>query len=133
MSGSDNTAQLVSGFGGVPRTTGMREAKPVAPAAPGPASPAANGSDQKERSGGATAMPPSKEELLDKVDQLNDLAQIVRREIRFSIDDSTGRTVIRVHDATTDEVVRQIPSEEVLALAERLAQGESNLLMDTKA
>jgi len=38
----------------------------------------------------------------------------------FPFDDDTGRTVVKVVDASTDEVIRQIPSEEVLAIAKAL-------------
>jgi flagellar protein FlaG len=42
------------------------------------------------------------------------------RSLSFRVDEASGRTVITVLDATTQEVVRQIPSEEVLALARAL-------------
>ncbi|WP_374512587.1 flagellar protein FlaG [Niveibacterium sp.] len=42
------------------------------------------------------------------------------RNLQFSIDEDTGRTVVRVVDSATKEVIRQIPSEEVLAIAKAL-------------
>ncbi|GAA5181597.1 hypothetical protein GCM10025771_28880 [Niveibacterium umoris] len=42
------------------------------------------------------------------------------RNLQFSIDEDTGRTVVRVVDTATKEVIRQIPSEEVLAIAKAL-------------
>lgn len=60
-------------------------------------------------------------ETLDRVtSELKDFAQNMQRDLNFHVDDITGRVVIRVVDATTDEVIRQIPQEEVLALARRL-------------
>ncbi len=53
-------------------------------------------------------------------DRLNDFMQNSQRSLRFRVDDPSGRTVITVVNATTDEVIRQIPSEEVLAIADRL-------------
>ena len=44
----------------------------------------------------------------------------VARNLQFSIDDDTGRTVIKVVDATTQEVIRQMPSEELLAITQSL-------------
>jgi len=64
--------------------------------------------------------PLSSEELEKAVTQLNDIVQSVRRELHFSIDDNSGRTVITVLDQDTDEVIRQIPSEQVLSLAENI-------------
>ncbi|NMF99666.1 flagellar protein FlaG [Aromatoleum toluolicum] len=44
----------------------------------------------------------------------------VAQDLRFSIDDDTGRTVVKIIDSSTDEVIKQIPSEEVLAIAKAL-------------
>ena len=61
-----------------------------------------------------------REELDDTISQLNDSLQNVQRNLEFSIDKDAGRIVINVKDKETDEVVRQIPSEEVLELARNL-------------
>jgi uncharacterized FlaG/YvyC family protein len=64
------------------------------------------------------------------VQNLNDYIQNNRRELNFSIDEQTGRTVVKVIDNNTKEVIRQIPAEEVLALARRVAEemdGKGNL------
>ena len=83
----------------------------------------------------ATGVPPASgsDDLVRTVQQMNEMAQAIRREIRFTIDDSTGRTVINVIDAETDDVVRQIPSEEVLTIAARLKDEAENVLVDTQA
>ncbi len=58
---------------------------------------------------------------IDKVvSELRDFAQTMQRDLNFHVDDVTGHVVIRVVDASTDKVVRQIPEEEVLSLARRL-------------
>lgn len=63
------------------------------------------------------AQPASKPELREAVDQINNFVQSVQRNLSFSIDEGSGHTVIRVTDSHSGELVRQIPSEEVLALA----------------
>lgn len=70
----------------------------------------------------------SVEKLDDAVQRLNDLAESVQRQLRFSVDDDTGRSVITVTDKETDEVIRQIPSEEVLNLISRFQKFESGIL-----
>ncbi|MCP4492702.1 MAG: flagellar protein FlaG [Gammaproteobacteria bacterium] len=60
------------------------------------------------------------QQLEDSVSQLNELVQSVQRDLRFSIDEFSGDTVIQVLDTKTEEVIRQIPSEEVLALAKNI-------------
>ncbi len=74
--------------------------------------------------------PLSARELSQAVDHLNALAQQVRRELRFSVDETTGRVVIKVLDAETDEVVRQIPPEQVLSLVEHLKASGNSLGID---
>ncbi len=56
-------------------------------------------------------------ELEEAVSRINDYVQSVQRDLSFSMDDATGRTVIKVMDRSSGEVIRQIPSDEVLALA----------------
>lgn len=62
----------------------------------------------------------TEEELDDTISQLNDSLQNVQRNLEFSIDKDAGRIVINVKDKETDEVLRQIPSEEILELARNL-------------
>ena len=54
------------------------------------------------------------------VASLNDYAQSVRRDIQFSLDETSGHTVITVRDSQTEEVIRQIPSESAVKLASYL-------------
>lgn len=63
------------------------------------------------------------EEIKQAVRELNDKAQLVSRELQFSIDKESGSTVIKVVDSRTDEVIRQIPGEEALKVARRLSEG----------
>lgn len=63
---------------------------------------------------------PSRESLLQAVDEVRKAIEPVAQDLLFSIDDDTGRTVVKVVDASTDEVIRQIPSEEVLAISKAL-------------
>jgi len=51
------------------------------------------------------------------VSKLNDHVQNLRRNLAFSIDDTTGQTIIRVYDSETNELIREIPSEETLRIA----------------
>ena len=69
--------------------------------------------------------------LEQAVDDLNDFIQDVRRELSFSVDNESGRTVIKVIDSESQQVVRQIPPEEVVAMTERL-QSRSGLLMQAE-
>ena len=47
---------------------------------------------------------------------LNEFMQSMQRNLKFSVDEVSGESVIAVHDAKTDELIRQIPSKEALEL-----------------
>jgi len=84
----------------------------------------------------AQSEPISRAELESAVANLNERVQQVQRDLLFSVDDSSGRTVVRVVNSETEEVVRQIPSEEVLRISrniqEQLDDG-SGLIFETSA
>lgn len=68
----------------------------------------------------------------DAIEQIRTQMQGLQRNLNFNIDDSTGDVVVQVIDGDSGKVVRQIPSEEILRLAERLDEMRS-LLFETKA
>lgn len=54
------------------------------------------------------------------VASLNEYARKNQRNLEFSVDSELGRPVVQVIDASTREVIRQIPSETVLSVARNL-------------
>ena len=54
------------------------------------------------------------------IEQLNEYAQSFQRDLTFSMDEDLDRTIVRVVDRTTQEVIRQIPNETALRLARNL-------------
>lgn len=60
----------------------------------------------------------SKESLADAINMLNQVPVIKERNLSFSVDDLSGRSVIKLRDKKTDEVIKQIPSEELLKVAQ---------------
>ena len=71
------------------------------------------------------------EPIEDVVSNLNDLVRNLQRELRFSVDTKSGDTIIKVVDRETDEVVRQIPSEEIVALRQRLEETTGGFFDET--
>jgi flagellar protein FlaG len=69
--------------------------------------------------------------LKDVVSELNNLVRELHRELRFSVDDESGDTVIRVVDSETEEVVRQIPSEEVVRMRKHLQEAAGVIFQDS--
>ena len=78
----------------------------------------------------------SKEEKPDDsiegaVSDLNNLAQQMRRELQFSVEEESGELVVKVIDKETDEVVRQIPSEVLLELRKRMTEAAGAIFSDS--
>jgi len=70
--------------------------------------------------------------LNEAVSKLREQAQSVQRNLEFSVDDASGETVVKVVASDTGEVIRQIPSEVALKLAESLKEA-GNLLFSERA
>lgn len=62
----------------------------------------------------------SKSKLDQMVGKVNDLFQVEHRKLSFSVNQTTQGIVVEVRDTETDEVIRQIPPEYVVKLAEQL-------------
>jgi flagellar protein FlaG len=56
------------------------------------------------------------------VTDLNESMQSINTSISFSIDSATKKTVIKVSDAATGKVIRQIPQEDMLRIAAHLSE-----------
>ncbi len=59
--------------------------------------------------------------------QLESYVQKSGRELQFRVDSSTGSTVVSVLDRS-GQLIRQIPSEEAMRLAERLSEASGTVL-----
>jgi flagellar protein FlaG len=69
----------------------------------------------------------SREDVEAAVATIQDFVQSVRRNLNFSLEEGSGRVVVKVTDAGSGDVIRQIPSEEALQLAENLSEVRSLL------
>ena len=66
------------------------------------------------------------------IQKLNDLMAKGQRSLSFSVDKSSDAVVVRVIDTQTQEVVRQIPNEESLRLAQYI-EGMMGLIFNRSA
>jgi flagellar protein FlaG len=72
------------------------------------------------------------EAVKQKVAELNQYVQNLERKLQFSVDDNSGDTVVKVIDKETDELIRQIPSEELLEVKHAIDEYRG-ILFETKA
>jgi flagellar protein FlaG len=69
--------------------------------------------------------PPPVVDVAAAVQRLNELMNERERSLRFEVDQGSGRTVITVINAATNEIVRQIPPPELLQIAHNLEHAGS--------
>ncbi|GLR63038.1 flagellar protein FlaG [Marinospirillum insulare] len=65
-------------------------------------------------------------ELRDILDEINSALYSYNRSLRFELHEDTDDLVVKVFNTKTDEVIRQYPSEEVLARKAKLLAGDTN-------
>jgi flagellar protein FlaG len=71
-------------------------------------------------------------ELDTAIEKIQQFVNTAASDIKFSIDEDSGRTVVKVIDRETQDVIRQIPSQEILDLAQALGKLQG-LLIKQKA
>lgn len=76
---------------------------------------------------------PNLAQLAQAVKSINKAFQEQYQDLEFSIDADSNRTIIKVVDQKTKEVLRQIPSEEVLEISKALDRLQQGLLIRQKA
>jgi flagellar protein FlaG len=63
----------------------------------------------------------------DTIEKINDYLQTQGHNLKFKVDKDTGRMIVQIVDSATDEVIRQIPHQELLDIAKRLGDVEGLL------
>lgn len=63
---------------------------------------------------------PSLEKVTQAVKNINKSLQSFSQDLEFSVDSESDRTIVKVVDRKTKEVIRQIPSQETLEIAKDL-------------
>lgn len=74
---------------------------------------------------------PEVPDLQRAVEQIQKYIDSSSRELVFSIQEETGRTIITVIDATNGQVIRTIPAKEVLAMAAAIQTTGSSIFNAT--
>jgi flagellar protein FlaG len=72
----------------------------------------------------------TQQNVVDSVQKLNDMAANLNVNLQFSVDPDTKMEVVKVVDSSTKEVIRQIPSEEVIDIAKAIDKFQGMLVRD---
>ena len=75
---------------------------------------------------------PTREVVAKAAAEIQQFVQSMGRNLSFSVDETTGYNVVRVVNPSTGELVRQLPSEELLKIA-RDFQRLNNVLVSQRA
>lgn len=99
LSGTTNAQQAKTAEVASERTEAASDAKPTQP----------------------SSRPPTRQEMEKAVESANQsLKKIGQEQLVFSIDDETGINVVKLTDKQTGEVIQQIPSKTILAIAQSI-------------
>ncbi len=100
-----------------PAATGVSRQENIEPksAAPKQAKDVSRGAESR-------GSPVSMEEVNKVVDSLHELMGVLQTKISFSISDETEQVIVRVTNMETDELIRQIPPEELVALQAKMEE-----------
>jgi flagellar protein FlaG len=81
------------------------------------------GKDRETNNSGNSGQVKSLEQAVrESVEELNDFIRPYVTSLQFSIDKDLDRIVVKIMDGETKEVIKQIPSEDVLTLTKALGK-----------
>ena len=81
----------------------------------------------------APAAPPVEVRKIESVTrQIDSFLRSMNKSLQFRLDESSGRMIVSICDAETGEVIRQVPGEEAMRIAQNLENRLSGML-DEKA
>jgi flagellar protein FlaG len=77
-----------------------------------------------------TNKPESEEQIKQAAKHTQEAVDNLAHNLRFSIDEDTCKTIIKVVDVHTDEIIRQIPTEKAIEIARTLDEVQGLLFND---
>ena len=115
-----------------PRNTAAANTAPSSARSASATDPTASAPVRTDESASASGQPVDAGELASAIEKVQDFTKTLANELKFNIDEDSGQMVVKIVDSATDEVIRQIPSEEMLEIAKALDQIQG-LLIKQKA
>jgi flagellar protein FlaG len=122
----------------VPGVPGPRAAVPAASSAQSVAPPLAAAAQplpavQSQPDAEAVKREPTPAQLKHATEELQRKVNELAPELQFSVDQSSGQSIIKFIDTTTNEVIRQYPSKDILHLNKVMESLEKGFVINQKA
>ena len=76
---------------------------------------------------------PAAEQLKNVVDNINKSLKQANRNLEFSVDEGTEKPVFKLKDLETGDLIRQYPTEDMLAISRSIDQIQQGLLLKQEA
>ena len=92
----------------------------------------ANSAAMTEKKTEQTTQELTAKQLADMAEQMDKFVGSFTHELKFRVDEDSGRNVVTVLDSKSGDTIRQIPTEELLEVVARLAEASGGLI-DVKA
>jgi len=72
----------------------------------------------------------NKVQLEKMVEKMDEFVNSINKGLSFRVDEELGRDVVTIYEASTGDIIRQIPDEEMLIILRRLASASSGLFIE---
>jgi flagellar protein FlaG len=76
----------------------------------------------------ADGVEPTRDQVDTAVKHLNDTMSASAQDLQFSVDEDSKKTIVKLVDRNTHEVLRQMPSKEALEIAKSLDKAMGKLI-----
>ena len=81
----------------------------------------------------APAAPPVEVRKIESVTrQIDSFLRSINKSVQFRVDQATGEMIVTIRDDSTGEVIRQVPGEDALRIAQRI-EDQLSAMLDEKA
>lgn len=92
-----------------------------------------NTQNKEESIADLPASQPNTEQLQNLVDKVNENLQGRFSDLKFTVAEGTDINVVRVSDSETGEIIRQFPSEAMVAIAQAIEESQQGSIVEEMA
>ena len=87
--------------------------------------------NQKKEPKSAEELQSESELVADAMKTISEFISMPVRTVNFTQDDGSEKTVIKIYDSKSNELIKQFPSEEILLIAQRIVELQQDISQKT--